>query len=273
MSQWLEKVQQLDPKAKFVRENDKMIGEKQKEGRLAVEMVYSRGDNRGSYYYCSCECGEHKTVWGAHFRTGHTKSCGCFAKESSRNNMLELQKTHNNKKDLTGQQHEWLVALYPTEKRKYSQEVVWVCKCLLCGKECEKSVTEFQRTNSCGCSTTSQGELKVKALLEQAGLGFEQQKTFSTCKYPETNYEVRFDFFVDGKYLIEYDGIQHFKSTTFGGDIDKFEVNKKHDVYKNKWCLENNIPLIRIPYTKFKTLNIEDLLLETSEYIISKECY
>ena len=37
---------------------------------------------------------------------------------------------------------------------------------------------------------------------------------------------------------------------------------------KNAWCLANNIPLIRIPYTKYNDLCLEDLLLETSQYII-----
>ena len=34
------------------------------------------------------------------------------------------------------------------------------------------------------------------------------------------------------------------------------------------WCKDNNIPLIRIPYTHYKELKIEDLLLETSKFKI-----
>jgi hypothetical protein len=37
---------------------------------------------------------------------------------------------------------------------------------------------------------------------------------------------------------------------------------------KNQWCKENNIPLIRIPYTHLKDLSIEDLILETSKFKI-----
>jgi len=37
---------------------------------------------------------------------------------------------------------------------------------------------------------------------------------------------------------------------------------------KNTYCKEHNIPLIRIPYTHYNDLCIEDLLLETSNYII-----
>ena len=43
---------------------------------------------------------------------------------------------------------------------------------------------------------------------------------------------------------------------------------QERDTYKNQWCKENNIPLIRIPYTHLNDLCLEDLLLETSKFII-----
>lgn len=44
-----------------------------------------------------------------------------------------------------------------------------------------------------------------------------------------------------------------------------------HDKIKNKWCKENNIPLIRIPYTHLDKISIDDLKLETSKFIITEE--
>ena len=38
------------------------------------------------------------------------------------------------------------------------------------------------------------------------------------------------------------------------------------DNYKTQWCKENNIPLIRIPYTAYETLSTKDLLLTTTKY-------
>lgn len=44
---------------------------------------------------------------------------------------------------------------------------------------------------------------------------------------------------------------------------------QKHDEFKNNWRKkENNIPLIRISYTKFNILYIEDLILETIKFRI-----
>ena len=74
----------------------------------------------------------------------------------------------------------------------------------------------------------------------------------------------RFDFYINDKYLIEYDGEQHFYKAS--NDRYNFKETQKRDYYKNQWCKENNIPLIRIPYTAYETLSIEDLLLETTKY-------
>ena len=48
---------------------------------------------------------------------------------------------------------------------------------------------------------------------------------------------------------------------------EQFKKTQEHDKYKNQWCKNNNIPLIRIPYTHLKDLCLEDLLLETSKFI------
>ena len=47
-----------------------------------------------------------------------------------------------------------------------------------------------------------------------------------------------------------------------------YEYTHKHDIIKNKWCKDNNIPLIRIPYTHYDNLEIKDLLLNSSQFLI-----
>lgn len=51
-------------------------------GRL---LVLERAENRGKqvYWKCRCECGNTKEINGAKLKNGHTKSCGCLAKEKS----------------------------------------------------------------------------------------------------------------------------------------------------------------------------------------------
>lgn len=96
---------------------------------------------------------------------------------------------------------------------------------------------------------------------------FIREATFGTCLFEDTKYPAKFDFWVQGRYLIEYDGEQHFGANSRGWNTEEqFEKTQKHDEYKSNWCKENHIPLIRIPYTKLDTLSIEDLLLETTQF-------
>ena len=80
----------------------------------------------------------------------------------------------------------------------------------------------------------------------------------------------KFDFYVENKYLIEYDGEQHFifKNNEGWNNEEHFKKTQEHDSYKNQWCKDNNIPLIRIPYTHYDNIVIQDLLLETSQFLI-----
>jgi hypothetical protein len=50
---------------------------------------------------------------------------------------------------------------------------------------------------------------------------------------------------------------------------EKFKKTQLHDQIKNEYCKKNNIPLIRIPYTHFDNINIDDLKPETSKYLIN----
>ena len=61
---------------------------------------------------------------------------------------------------------------------------------------------------------------------------------------------------------IEFDGEQHYEPRTFSGDKEKalikFEEDKKRDAIKNKFCEDNGIILVRIPYWDLK--NIDSIL-------------
>ena len=118
-------------------------------------------------------------------------------------------------------------------------------------------------TQSCGC-LISKGEEKIATLLSQHNIPFEKQKTFESCRFPISGYLAKFDFFVNEKYIIEFDGIQHFESVLFFKNNDYLTIKTRDDI-KTQWCKENGIPLIRIPYTKLATLTLEDLILDEEE--------
>lgn len=83
--------------------------------------------------------------------------------------------------------------------------------------------------------------------------------TFKNCVNPKTNNVLFFDFYLpDYNICIEYDGEQHYKKTRWSHD--DFEERKYRDSIKNQYCLNNDIPLIRIPYWDYDKLDKNYLL-------------
>ena len=163
--------------------------------------------------------------------------------------------------DLTGQRFGRWTVLYKSDKRNAGGAIYWHCKCD-CGIEKEVLGTSLRQGTSLSCgahSNISKGNEKIKNILAEANVPLETEVKYPTCKDIK---ELPFDFRVDGKYLIEYDGIQHFQPTMFD-----YEYTHNHDIIKSKWCKENHIPLIRIPYYHFDDLCLEDLLLDTSKFV------
>lgn len=103
----------------------------------------------------------------------------------------------------------------------------------------------------------SKGEAQIAKILKENNIQFEQQKTFQDCRFPDINALARFDFYVNNKYIIEYDGLQHFIATEQGWNTSENLLKvQKHDEFKNNWCKQHNIPIIRIPYTQEITKEI-----------------
>ena len=218
------------------------------------------------YWKCQCECGNIKSIRSTSLRNGKSTSCGCehgyiFSTGGADGSCKKI--------DLTNQRFGSVVALYPTSKRSGSH-IVWHCKCD-CGKEFDTDGHSLRKglTESCGCRKFSKGEQKIANLLEVNNIPFEQEKIFDTCIFTDSDRKARFDFYVNNQYLIEFDGPQHYNAAMgWNKTEEEFQKIQAHDKYKNNWCKANNIPLIRIPYSKLFTLTIQDLKLETSNFII-----
>ncbi len=219
------------------------------------------------YWHCKCDCGNEKDVLTSSLKNGKSTSCGCFRKEY----------LHKIKPiDMTGQRFGKLTIirqLNSDEHNDKSQLAIWECKCD-CGNICYFRGSDLRQNKimSCGC-IKSKGEDKIEFLLKSNKIPYEKHKTFFDCKYNENNNErgAEFDFYIktNPPYIIEYDGIQHFKPKSEKGwnNQENFIKTQRHDNIKNLYCLNHNIPLIRIPYTQYDKLNINDLLLETSKFI------
>lgn len=205
---------------------------------------------------CQCECGNIIYVSTGNLKTSHTKSCG----------KCQLPYKHSyNRLDLKQLKFGHLICLEDIGNNT-NNESIWRCKCD-CGNECIAvgwHLTSGIKT-SCGCQKKSAGEEKISKILQDNSILFVTQKTFDSCRFPDSGYLAYFDFWVNESYIIEFDGKQHYlqeKDASGYYTLDKILKIKEHDYYKTKWCEENNIPIIRIPYTKLETLSIKDLILK-----------
>lgn len=124
----------------------------------------------------------------------------------------------------------------------------------------------------CGqCSaicSISKGEQAIKKHLETMDKQFKQEIKFTNCK---DIHSLPFDFYVENKFIIEYDGIQHFKPVSlFGGQI-AFEKRQQHDIIKTNYCRKNDIPLLRISYLEID--DIPEILDSFIQYLEEDESY
>ena len=209
---------------------------------------------------CKCSCGNEIEVPTSYLTSGDTGSCGCYLKE-------KIKETHA--LQLENQRFGKLIALEPTNQRA-AKNIIWKCQCD-CGNIVYVPAHSLSSgaTMSCGC-LRSKGEEKISQILQENNIPYKTQYSFSSCRFENSEKLAKFDFYVDNKYLIEFDGEQHFFANGRGWNTEaNFTNTLKRDNFKNQWCRDNNIPLIRIPYTHYKSLSIKDLLLETSQFIVS----
>ena len=231
-----------------------MIG--QKFGRaLVIKEVERDATGHDIKYECICDCGTIFITRGGALRSGKCQSCGCYNKERT----SEVHKI-----PMLGKKFGKLIVIEQVESP--NKRLYYRCQCE-CGNYTVVVGEDIRsgHTTSCGC-LKSKGEDAISKILRSANIPFEKEKTFDSCRFPKTNYHGRFDFYVNNHYLIEYDGIQHFGVPNKWDKYETTEERKERDEYKTQWCKENNIPLIRIPYTALSTLSLSDLQLETSQY-------
>lgn len=227
-------------------------------GKLTA--LYPIGSSkRGIIWHCACSCGNTKDTYTTLLRSKRVQSCGCLEKEKWKETQEKVHKV----KDLTGQHFGKLTVIKQANDKNY-KKVMWECYCD-CGNSCIIPSDSLlnKGTQSCGC-LKSKGEEIIAKMLRENNVSFEQQKTFESCRFPDTNALARFDFYVEDKYIIEYDGVQHFEYTGGWNTEHHLKITQEHDSYKNQWCKDNNIPIIRIPYSKLNYLTIDNLLLTST---------
>lgn len=139
-----------------------------------------------------------------------------------------------------------------------------------CGNLYNSNVGDFTTQYRIYCKecTKIQSNLEkiIKSELDNYNIKYIEQKRFDNCRSDITNYMLPFDFYLeDYNTIIEVDGEGHYKPINFHGiSKEKSKQIYKRTIYndeiKNKFCKNNNIKLIRIPYTEIKNNNYKNII-------------
>lgn len=133
------------------------------------------------------------------------------------------------------------------------------CKCLICENEWETKASNLIRGRGCPNCKFSNGEEKIKNVLNENNIKYESQKKYFDLLGTNGG-QLSYDFYIsDYNLLIEYQGIQHEVPIDFFGGKEKFKKQKEHDRRKKEYAKEHNIQLLEIWYNE----NIEQKLKET----------
>ena len=232
-----------------------------------IERDYNPTSKQHStFWFCRCGlCNEVHSVSRDSLVNGKSECCNKCKGEKIKKSLLEngITKYDIQPNDIFG----YLIVLTAPYKKQGTKSPSSYVKCRCrCGNEIEVRKSHLigpqdgrGRTVSCGCAFQSSGEIKITALLEAANIDFQNQ-----YRIREFNISSPFDFaiFKNGQLLglIEYDGEQHFEAVELWGGEEQLKIQQERDERKNQWCAENNIRLIRIPYTEYDNLTIEYLL-------------
>lgn len=212
---------------------------------LFVNSYFCKNKWGNSVWNCTCLlCGNHIHETTASLKGNHARTCGCSrAKSVSKSSII----------DLSNQKYGLLTPKYIVGRNK-NKLVLWYCECECGGNVVVPSSLIINGgVSSCGC-LVSKNEHRIKLWLEDHNIEYERQKKFDGCQNKKL---LAFDFYIPSyNMVIEYDGEFHYQQIR--GLNNNLEYQQNNDNIKNRFCEENNIRLLRIPY--WEKDNIEAIL-------------
>lgn len=178
----------------------------------------------------------------------HFANSGC-PKCSSRKPKKNLQYYIQKARKTHGEKYDYSKVNF----KGYNSKVIIICS--IHGEFSQIFGVHADRSGCPKCNE-SNGEKKIRIFLEKNEIEFEIEKKFKKCVYKRS---LLFDFYLpDFNLCIEYDGEHHYYKNSFMGGIESLNDCQKRDQIKNKYCKDNGINLIRIPY--WEKDNIENIL-------------
>ena len=212
-----------------------------------IKEAPSKPNDRNAYWICRCICGKEVEISTTDFNRYEHNQCLHY----------KIHPGGRPPQDLINKRYDKVIV------KEYLGNQYWRCFCD-CGEETVKRTDQLSRDSvSCSkCTCHSNGEKRIQNILLDLNIAFEQEKTFESCRFPDTQCLARFDFYLPEKnLLIEYNGVQHYKTNTSGWNTEEhLAYTQEHDKFKSNWCETHGYKLLIIPYTDYNKLNKDYLL-------------
>lgn len=210
-------------------------------GRLLVTgMIYNDGEH--TRVRCTCDCGNKVERIATYLTSGDTLSCGCLQKERA---------SATNEKDFAGVKSKYNVEMIERSHKNAHGVWMWKCKCPECGSIFIALPAKVMNghVTSCGCARASSRERLIRSVLRNENIAFDPEHLFDGLE-SSSGKPLRFDFYLpDYNLCIEYQGEQHYGPVEVFGGEDEFQIRLTHDEMKRRYCKDNKIALLEIPYT------------------------
>jgi len=170
---------------------------------------FGNGKRKRNYFYCLCECGNHKVFESGNLTTGHTNSCGCLQKERASKAKLI---------DISGNKYGRLTVI---KRATMDHQPKWLCICD-CGKEVITSGLHLKsgHTKSCGCLLKESRINNIKKVPIRYGK-----------EHPSYNHEISDEDRVKGRFLFKKE-LEDWRKQVF-----------ERDEYTCKFCCKKGSPL------------------------------
>lgn len=144
----------------------------------------------------------------------------------------------------------WDCVIYNQEYKGHNYKFKVMCGC---GNDFEVDAVHFTegkyQCNECRVKQSAIAA-KVELWLNAHTIEYQKEKRFEQCVYKKT---LPFDFYLPQyNSCIEVDGLGHYRPVNFCGNKERakktYEQRQIIDEIKTKYCEDNNIPLLRLPF-------------------------
>ena len=195
--------------------------------------------------------------------TGHLSNSGCL-KCSIKLKAIDINDFNINASKIHNNKYDYSLVNYVNKKTKVK---------IICPIHGIFTQTPTIHLNGGGCKkckkTISTGEKFLHSFLKKFDIEYVTEYGFSSCKNINI---LSFDvFLLEFNLCMEFHGFQHFESYDFFGGEKNFAQRLKRDKIKEKFCKENDIPLIIVFRKKYKSTKFcfVDLYKNSAKHVIN----